>query len=118
LENSALASHKQRNERNDRNIITGMLLSKDRGMKNRLAITCLERMTAHVGIKGFVAIRVWNQKIERCIGKKYIRNDVFGEIRHGLETKITCSNTGTQTFQSRVRIPHSNYSNVNLSERG
>lgn len=77
MENSTLASHKQRNERNDRNIITGILLSQDWGIKNRLAITCLEHMTAHVGIKGFVAIRVWNQNVEIQTGKKFIRNGIF-----------------------------------------
>lgn len=75
-------------------------------------------MAAHVGVKGFVAIRVWNQNVAMQVGKKYIRNGVFGENRHGLETNITCSNTGKQNFQSRVRIPHSIYSNVNLDERG
>jgi hypothetical protein len=87
-------------------------------MKNGLVITCLEHMAAHVGVKGFVAIRVCNQTVAKQDGKDNSRNGVVGEIRHGLETKITCSNTGKQNFQSWVRIPHSIYSNVNLSERG
>jgi hypothetical protein len=72
-------------------------------MKNGLEITYLEHMAAHVGIKGFVAIQVWNQPVAKQSGKKYTKKGMFGENRHGLETKITCSNTGTQNFQSWVR---------------
>jgi hypothetical protein len=40
-------------------------------MKNGLEITYLEHMAAHVGIKGFVAIQVWNQPVAKQSGKKY-----------------------------------------------
>jgi hypothetical protein len=44
-------------------------------------------MATHVGIKGLLAIIVWNHCIARWDGKEFITNDGFGENRHGLEFK-------------------------------